>query len=225
MEKSEIAARGWRDHVLIVGAPGSGKTVWAHRQATKVPIREWDTRYSDSEFFHRVAGYREDWEKSKGIMASEVRMPFRAPHHSVSLAGLTGCFSKGWKLRPGELSLAHGGVLLLDEAQEFRRELLEEVARVVRAGYVVLGAKADDGERLSNVSLRVPAEFRLIVACSPCPCGWRGHPREGRSCRCTDERIARHMGRLGPLLEICRTVPAEEWQAEVAAMTSREAAC
>lgn len=201
--------RGWRDHVLIMGCPGAGKTVWAHRQARKVPIREWDSRASDGAYLARVAGIEEQWRKSCGIVADGFKAPFRAPHHSISLAGLFGTVSKGWKLKPGEVSLAHGGVLLLDEAQEFKREALAEVAAVAKAGHVLLRTT------LEGPLLRVPAEFRLIVACNPCPCGWRGHPREARNCSCSEETIARHMGRLGPLLDICRTIPAAEWQAEL----------
>lgn len=201
--------RGWRDHVLIMGSPGAGKTVWAHRQARKVPIREWDSRSSDGAYMARVCGIEELWRKSCGIVADGFMAPFRAPHHSISLAGLFGTVSKGWKLKPGEVSLAHGGVLLLDEAPEFKREALAEVAKVAKAGHVLLRTT------LEGPLLKVPAEFRLIVACNPCPCGWRGHPREARNCRCSDETIARHMGRLGPLLDICRTIPAAEWQAEL----------
>lgn len=209
MEKSEIAARGWRDHVLIMGGPGAGRTVWAHRQATKVPIREWDTRCGDSEYLYRVAGLRDDWNKSKGIMATEVRMPFRAPHHSVSVAGLWGAIQKGWRLRPGELALAHGGVFFMDGVTEFSGEALRVTLETVRRGHIPMSTT------LEGPVLKVPAEFRLIVACDPCPCGWRGHPREGRNCNCSEENIARYMGRLGPLLEVCRLVPANEWQAEI----------
>lgn len=202
--------RGWRDHVLVIGPPGAGKTLWAREQARKVPIREWDSRSVDGAYIARVCGIEEHWRRVCGIVADGFMAPFRAPHHTCSLAGLTGTVSQGWKLRPGELSLAHGGVLLLDEAQEFKREAIEAVASAARLGRVLLRTT------LEGPYLPVPAEFRLIVACNACPCGLRGRSsRHDGECRCTEDRIARYMGRLGPLLELCRVVPRDEWQREV----------
>lgn len=210
--------RGWRDHVAIIGSPGDGKTVWAREQARKVPVREWDSRSGDGAYLWRVAGIEEHWRKSVGIVIDGFTGPFRAPHHSVSDAGLLGSVSKGWKLRPGEVSLAHGGVLLLDEATEFRRSAIEALARVVKAGWVDLPTT------LEGPVLRVPAEFRLIVSCNPCPCGWRGDSREDRRCRCSDEEVSRYLGRLGPLFELCRVVPRDEWQREVKEICRRREA-
>lgn len=215
MEQSEIAARGWRDHVAVIGPPGGGKMIWAREQARRVPFKEWESRSGDGSYLWRLAGIEEHWRKGTGILVDGFTSPFRAPHHSVSIAGLTGTVSKGWKIRPGELSLAHGGVFLLDEATEFRREAIDAVASAVRKGRVDLRTT------LEGPVLPIPAEFRLVVACNACPCGRRGHEREDRHCKCSDGEIARYMGRLGPLFELCRVVPRDEWQREVKEIVRR----
>jgi magnesium chelatase family protein len=115
--------------------------------------------------------------------------PFRAPHHTASPAGLLG---GGNPPRPGEISLAHRGVLFLDELPEFDRRSLESLRQVLEEGRVVIAR--------ARTTCTFPAEFQLVAAANPCPCGWRGCP--GRDCRCDDGAVARYARRVsGPLLD------------------------
>jgi magnesium chelatase family protein len=129
--------------------------------------------------------------------------PFRAPHHTISDAGLIG---GGSPPRPGEVSLAQGGVLFLDELPEFRRHVLEVLRQPLEDGVVCLSRAA--------ISLTYPARFMLAAAMNPCPCGWRGD--SVRECHCSPLLIARYLGRIsGPLLDridIHLAVPAVAWQ-------------
>jgi len=195
-----------RDHVLIVGAHGSPKIAWARAQRRQVPREEWWQRIPDAEYLHRVAGLV--WAREEGFDETFRGPSFRAPHHTVSQRGLTGVVSQGWRLRPGELSLAHGGILLLDEVQEFQIAPLAAALGAALSGQVVLPF---DGGQL----VRIPAEFRLVASATPCPCGYRGHARE--TCRCSDAQVTRHMARLEPVARICRRVPDDEWQSEASA--------
>jgi magnesium chelatase family protein len=177
----EIAAAGAHNAVMI-GSPGAGKTMLARRLATILPELSRDEALEATQL-HSVAGIL----GSDGLLRSR---PFRAPHHSISLAGLLGGGS-GF-LRPGEVSLAHHGVLFLDEFTEFRRDAIESLRQPLEDGRVVL-------TRASG-STEFPARFTLVAAANPCPCGFEGDPR--RSCRCDPHRVERYRQKLsGPLLD------------------------
>jgi len=177
----EIAAAGGH-HVLFVGPPGAGKTMLARRLPTLLP------RLSRAEAIevtkvHSVAGALPPGE---GLLEHP---PFRAPHHGISAAGLVG---GGSRLRPGEISLAHRGVLFLDELPEFRRDVLEAIRQPIeekRVSVVRVGGACS-----------YPSDFLLAAAMNPCPCGYVGDPR--RACSC-DERERRRYARKvsGPLLD------------------------
>jgi magnesium chelatase family protein len=136
-----------------------------------------------------VAGLRSGADDST---ADSGQRPVRAPHHTASAAALVG---GGSPPRPGEISLAHGGVLFLDETPEFPRAALEALREPLETGYVTISRAARQA--------RFPARFQLVAAMNPCPCGWLGSgSRIGRACRCTPEAVARYQGRLsGPLLD------------------------
>ncbi len=202
------APKDWRDHVLLIGPPGVGKTIWARIQSRLVPYRQWDTRLTDAEYLYRMAGL----ERPK-LIDPEFR-PFRAPHHSVSLAGMTGHVRRGWRVQPGELSLAHGGVLFIDEAAEFRFDVVEAIVGATRRGHVLATL---EGLQM----MKLPSEFRLIVASSPCPCGFRGHARE--TCRCSDKQVERYLARLSPFRQVCRELKPSEWQLAVTALAQEQA--
>jgi magnesium chelatase family protein len=185
----EIAAAGAHS-LLMVGPPGSGKSMLASRLPGILPPMTQDEALESAALQSIAGGFSTSrWQQR----------PFRAPHHTASAVALVG---GGAVPRPGEISLAHHGVLFLDELPEFERKVLEVLREPLEAGKVTISRAARQTD--------FPCRFQLVAAMNPCPCGYLSHPQ--RACRCTPDAIARYQGRIsGPLLDridLQLTVPA-----------------
>ena len=178
----EVAAAGGHS-LLMVGPPGSGKSMLAQRLAGLLPPMAEDDALASAALAGLTPG---------GFDPTRWRQrPYRAPHHSASAVALVG---GGSPPRPGEISLAHGGLLFLDELPEFPRAALEALREPLETRQISIARAAR--------SATFPAAFQLLAAMNPCPCGWLGAQVSGRSCRCSPDQVARYQGRLsGPLLD------------------------
>ena len=190
----EIAAAGGH-HILMTGSPGSGKSMLAKRLPSILPDMTREESLSSTEIYSVMGLTSRDHPMV-------TRRPFRSPHHTISTAGMAG---GGSSLRPGEISMAHNGVLFLDELPEFGPEVLE-----------VLRQPLEDGQtQITRVagSVTYPSRFMLVCAMNPCKCGWYGHP-SGR-CTCSPAAVQRYLSRLsGPMLDridICVEVPSLDY--------------
>lgn len=176
----EVAAAGGHN-LIMSGPPGCGKTMLASRLVGLLPPMS-DDEMLESAMINSVSGQQTDWQQWG-------KRPFRHPHHTASAVALVG---GGSLAKPGEISLAHNGVLFLDEAPEFDRKVLEVMREPMESGVISISRAARQAQ--------YPARFQLIAAMNPCPCGYLGDP--ATECRCTPDQIHRYRARLsGPLLD------------------------
>jgi len=202
----EVAVAGGH-HVLLIGPPGSGKTMLAQRLPTIQPALSFEEAL-ETTAIHSVAGLLDG-------APSLMQRPFRAPHHTSSAIALIG---GGALPKPGEVSLAHHGVLFLDELPEFHRDLLESLRQPLEAGLVHIAR--------TKRSLNFPARFMLVAAMNPCPCGYLTDA--SRRCRCPSTKVAAYLAKVsGPLLDridLHIEVPAVPFEALTQAPTGESSA-
>jgi len=200
----EVAAAGGHN-VLMIGPPGSGKTMISQRIPTILPEPIFEEAIETTRIYSAAGRLG----RNGSIMTIR---PFRSPHHTVSDAGLIG---GGMIPRPGEVSLAHNGVLFLDELPEFRKNVLEVLRQPLEDGQVTISR--------AQIAITFPARFMMVAAMNPCPCGYRGDPKH--NCNCSAQSIQRYWSRIsGPLLDridIHLEVPAVEWR-DLTATTDAE---
>ncbi len=177
----EVAAAGGHNMIMI-GAPGSGKSMIAKRLATILPPMQLSEALETTKI-HSVAG------KMNGERALLTQRPFRSPHHTISSIALVG---GGSYPQPGEISLAHNGVLFLDELPEFSRTVLEVLRQPLEDREITISR--------AKVSLKYPASFMLVASMNPCPCGYYNHP--DKECTCSPGMVQKYLSRIsGPLLD------------------------